>query len=89
MNTLNPGIIIFWLVQSAAFIEHTFNQRITIFSTALLFVLSADILKVILAGRLRERLTVKNIALLNKINGVILIGFGIALIAGLLFYRPG
>ncbi len=89
MNTLNPAIIIFWLVQSAAFIEHSFNQRITIFSIALLFVLSTDILKVVLAGKLRERLTIKNIALLNRINGIILIGFGIALIAGLLFYRSG
>lgn len=88
MNTLNPAIIIFWLVQSAAFIDHTFNQRVTIFTTALIFVLSADILKVILAGRLRERLTVKNISLLNRINGIILIGFGLALIAGLIFYKP-
>ena len=89
MNTLNPAIIIFWLVQSAAFIEHTINQRITIFSIALVFVLLADILKVVLAGKLRQRLTPKNIGLLNRINGIILIGFGIALIAGLLFYRPG
>ena len=59
MNTLNPAIIIFWLVQSAAFIDHTFNQRATIFSVALVFVLAADILKVMLAGKLRERLTVK------------------------------
>ncbi len=88
MNTLNPGIIIFWLVQSAAFIEHTYNQRFTIFTTALLFVLSADILKVVLAGKLRQRLTIRNIRLLNKINGVILIGFGLALILGILLYKP-
>ena len=88
MNTLNPAIIIFWLVQSAAFIDHTFNQRTTIFSVALVFVLAADILKVMLAGKLRERLTVKNISLLNRINGIILIGFGLALVAGLLFYKP-
>jgi threonine/homoserine/homoserine lactone efflux protein len=89
MNTLNPAILIFWIVQSAAFIEHTVNQRITVFSIALLFVLSADILKVVLAGKLRRRLTPKNISLLNRINGIILIGFGIALVAGLLFYKPG
>lgn len=87
MNTLNPGIIIFWLTTSTAFIDHTFNQRLTIFSIALVFVLAMDILKVVLAGKLRQRLTIKNIALLNRINGMILIGFGVALIAGLLFYR--
>lgn len=85
MNILNPAIIIFWLTTSTAFIYHTFNHRVVIFSIALAFVLAADILKVILAGRLRKRLTVKNISLLNRINGMILIGFGVALIVGLLF----
>jgi threonine/homoserine/homoserine lactone efflux protein len=85
MNILNPAIIIFWLTTSTAFINHTFNSRVVIFSIALAFVLTSDILKVILAGRLRKRLTVKNISLLNRINGMILIGFGVALIAGLLF----
>jgi hypothetical protein len=59
----------------------------TIFSIALVFVLAADIAKVVLAGRLRKRLTVKNITLLNRINGIILIGFGVALIIGLMVYR--
>jgi threonine/homoserine/homoserine lactone efflux protein len=86
MNTLNPAIIIFWLTTSTAFIDNTFNQRMTIFTIALVFVLAADILKVVLAGRLRKRLTVKNIALLNRINGFILIGFGIALIISLMFF---
>jgi threonine/homoserine/homoserine lactone efflux protein len=88
MNTLNPAIIIFWLTTSTAFIDHNFNQKLVIFSIALAFVLAADIAKVVLAGKLRSKLTVKTISLLNRINGMILIGFGIALIAGLLFYRP-
>jgi threonine/homoserine/homoserine lactone efflux protein len=87
MNTLNPAIIIFWLTTSTAFIDEDFNQKILIFSIALSFVLAGDIAKVILAGKLRERLTVKNISMLNRINGIILIGFGIALIVGLLFYQ--
>jgi DUF1009 family protein len=49
-------------------------------------VLTGDIAKVVLAGKLRRRLTLKNIHLLNQINGVILIGFGIILIIGILFY---
>jgi threonine/homoserine/homoserine lactone efflux protein len=86
MNILNPAIIIFWLTTSTAFINHTLRQRITIFGIALGIVLAGDILKVVLAGKLRERLTLKNIHLLNRINGIILIGFGIALLGGLLFY---
>ncbi|MFL5772124.1 MAG: LysE family translocator, partial [Flavisolibacter sp.] len=86
MNILNPAIIIFWLTTSTAFVYLTFNHRVVIFSIALIFVLASDIAKVILAGRLRKRLTVKNITLLNKINGMILIGFGISLIIGLMFF---
>lgn len=86
MNILNPAIIIFWLTTATAFINQTLNQRILIFSIALGIVVAGDILKVVLAGKLRERLTLKNIHLLNRVNGIILIGFGIALLGGLLFY---
>ena len=86
MNILNPAIIIFWLTTSTAFISHTLNERIIIFGIALCLVFAGDIAKVILAGKLRRRLTLKNIQLINRVNGIILIGFGIALIIGLLFY---
>ena len=89
MNMLNPAIIIFWVTTSTAFIDNSFNQRVLIFSIALLFVFSADVAKVILAEKLRTRLTIKNISLLNRINGIILIGFGVALIIGLMFYPHG
>jgi threonine/homoserine/homoserine lactone efflux protein len=86
MNILNPAIIIFWLTTSTAFISHTLNERIIIFGIALCLVFAGDIAKVVLAGKLRRRLTLKNIQLINRVNGIILIGFGIALIIGLLFY---
>lgn len=86
MNILNPAIIVFWLTTSTAFISHTSEERIIIFSIALALVLIGDITKVLLAGKLRKRLTVKNIHHINRINGIILIGFGLALLVGLLFY---
>jgi threonine/homoserine/homoserine lactone efflux protein len=86
MNILNPAIIIFWLTTSTAFISHTLHERIIIFSIALGLVLAGDIAKVVLAGSLRKRLTLKNIHLINRVNGIILMGFGVALIVGLLFY---
>lgn len=86
MNTLNPGVFIFWITTSTAVITHTINERIVIFATCLLFMLSADTLKVMLAGKIRNRLTPHNIHILNRINGVILIIFGIALIWGLIVY---
>jgi threonine/homoserine/homoserine lactone efflux protein len=87
MNTLNPAVFIFWLSTSTAFIEHTYQQRIIIFTTCLLAVLAGDIAKVLLAGKIRKRLTPKNIHLLNRINGLVLIGFGFILIWGLIYYR--
>jgi threonine/homoserine/homoserine lactone efflux protein len=86
MNTLNPGIFIFWITTTTAVITHTIYHRIIIFSTCLLFVLATDIAKVMLAGKIRNRLTPHNIQIINRINGIILIGFGIALIWGLLVY---
>ncbi|MGC4232274.1 MAG: LysE family transporter [Niabella sp.] len=87
MNTLNPSVFLFWLTASTSFINHTIEERIIIFTACLLIVLGADIAKVMLAGKIRNRLTPHNIQLINRINGIILIGFSIALIAGLLFYK--
>jgi len=87
MNILNPGIIIFWLTTATAFLSHNLEQRITIFSIALIFNLGVDILKVILADKIRKKLTPQNIHLINRINGIILIAFGVALVWGLLFYN--
>jgi len=87
MNTLNPAVFIFWLSTSTAFIENTYQQRIIIFTTCLLAVMAGDIAKVLLAGKIRKRLTPKNIHLLNRINGLVLIGFGLILIWGLIYYH--
>jgi threonine/homoserine/homoserine lactone efflux protein len=86
MNTLNPGIFIFWITTSTAVAYHTINNRIIIFITCLLFVLATDLLKVMLAGKIRNRLTPHNIHIINRVNGIILIVFGVALIWGLLAY---
>ena len=55
-----------------------------VFGTCLVFVLLTDLLKVTLAGKLRPKLTTKNLSFINKLSGVILIGFGVALIWGIL-----
>lgn len=86
MNMLNPAIFLFWLTTSTTFINHTVEQRIIIFVTCLALVLTGDIAKVMLAGKIRNRLTPHNIHIINRINGIILIFFGIALIWGLLMY---
>jgi threonine/homoserine/homoserine lactone efflux protein len=86
MNTLNPSVIAFWLLIATSVVDLSINYRIVMFTTCLVFVLSADVAKVMLAGRLRQKLTPHNIHLINKLSGLILVGFGIALIIGTLWY---
>jgi threonine/homoserine/homoserine lactone efflux protein len=86
MNILNPAIFLFWITSSTTFISHTVRERIVLFTVCLLVVFASDTAKVLLAGKIRNRLTPHNIHILNRINGIILIGFGIALIWGLLAY---
>ena len=83
INTLNPNVFLFWLGTATAFASrYTFNERILIFSICLIVNVAADCAKVLMAGKLRKRLTIHNISLINKISGTILIGFGIALLLG-------
>jgi threonine/homoserine/homoserine lactone efflux protein len=86
MNTLNPAIFLFWFTASTTFINHTLQQKLVLFLVCLAIVFSTDIAKVMLAGKIRKKLTPHNIHIINRVNGIILIGFGLALIWGLLTY---
>ena len=86
INTLNPTVILFWLLNATAFaVTHTTRQRILIFLICLAFNMLADVAKVFMAGKLRHRLTVHTIGIINKISGTILICFGLALLYGAVF----
>ncbi len=86
INTLNPAVMAFWLTSATALaLTHSFLERVVIFTTCLAVNIAADVAKVILAGKLRSKLTLKNIRLINKISGLILLCFGAALLLGVLF----
>ena len=85
INTLNPSVFIFWLGTATAFAKYSMNQRMMVFAVCIAINIAADILKVLLAGKLRNRLTLHNMAVINKVSGVILVGFGFALLYGTLF----
>lgn len=86
VNTLNPGLLFFWLLNATAFaVTHTLKQRIIIFSTCLLCNIAFDIVKVVMAGKLRNRLTLRNMSVITRISGSILIAFGCALFYGSMF----
>lgn len=81
INTLNPGVILFWLGNATVLsVDHTLQERIIIFSVCLLVNMGADVLKVMMAGRLRSKLTLRTLTIINKISGSLLIVFGLALV---------
>jgi threonine/homoserine/homoserine lactone efflux protein len=88
MNLLNPGVLLFWIGASTAVLSgaekemHPDEYILVAFSVCLLFNLFADILKVMLAGKIREKLNPHNIHIVNRIAGIIYMVFGAALIYG-------
>lgn len=88
INTLNPAVIIFWLTSATAFaITHTVKQRFIIFTVCLAINVAADTFKVMMANKLRSKLTVHNVRIINKISGAILFVFGIVVLTGILFFN--
>jgi len=87
MNLLNPGPIILWLSWCTYFAHiMTLKERIVLFTTCLVFVLATDITKVILAGKLRDKLTQKTLHKINIISAIILIVFGVFILGRVIFY---
>ncbi|MEO7263631.1 MAG: LysE family transporter [Ferruginibacter sp.] len=80
INTLNPGVIALWFAAATKSISNTIEERIATFSICLAINISADIFKIKLAGKLRKKLTDKNISIINKISGFLFFAFGVALL---------
>jgi threonine/homoserine/homoserine lactone efflux protein len=86
INTLNPSVMFFWLINATAFAaSHSIWERIMIFSVCLGMNMLADVIKVMMAGRIRDKLTARTIGTINKISGSILILFGFSLLYAVIF----
>lgn len=93
MNTLNPSVFLFWFAWTAAIntsandTSNPLQYKFIVFGTCLGFVLLSDLLKVYLAGKLRPRLTEKNLLWINRLSGIIILIFSAALLySALLIY---
>lgn len=85
MNTLNPGVLIFWLGVCTANGALELSDRLVLFGTTLGFMLTADVTKVFLADKIRHKLTLKTVMWLNRIASLCMILFGAILIYAVLF----
>lgn len=86
MNLLNPSVLGFWLLTSTSLLVHSRNYRLIVFLSCLVLVAALDVVKVLAAGKIRRRLTPHNIHIINRISGMVLIAFGVALVWSLLAY---
>lgn len=92
VNILNPGTLFFWFVWTTAILAdskgypHPIQYRAIVFAVCLLVVLSTDVIKVVLAGKLRSKLTPKVMHRLDQILGAALIICGLVLLWKLIFH---
>lgn len=85
INTLNPGVIGFWVVAATSAATYSFQERAIIFITCLGVNMAADVGKVMSAGSLGKKLSDKNILRINHLSGALYLIFGIAILGGLLY----
>lgn len=83
LNFINIGVLGFWLGLIIIFgpsLEMKPIRLTTFFSTILLTYLTIDIVKILLAKKLKSKLTPSRIAISKKIISILIIAFGVVLI---------
>ena len=89
LNIMNPFVWFFWIsamVGVSATMGGDKPRIMTFFIGTLVTVLSADILKVFIAHRIKDHLNAKILVLVNHLVGIFLVIFGLFLIVRVLFH---
>ncbi|CAM3843498.1 lysine transporter LysE [Flavobacterium branchiophilum] len=82
LNFINVGVLGFWLLVFITFgpqLELKSSRLFLFFSSVIISYLLVDVLKIVLAKKLKNKMTVKNVLLIKKITSFILIIFGITI----------
>ena len=82
LNFINIGVLVFWLgviIVVGPSLENDSNRIFTFFSTVIIAYFVTDIFKILLAKRLKRKLTKERIRLIKKGIGIILILSGLVL----------
>jgi threonine/homoserine/homoserine lactone efflux protein len=83
LNFLNPAVLFFWLgIVSMVSLKESYSRQheIVFFCTTLFTVFFTDVFKSFIAHRIKKILKPKVMLWLNRIIGLILIGFGLNMI---------
>ena len=84
INTLNPAVAINWLGAAAVIANKNLSYKLIFFTSCLGLIISIDLLKVLLAGKIKSKLTPTMVEKIQKISSLmlLLIGLGILIISG-------
>lgn len=80
INSFNPGVIINWLAAVTIIAPQPVSYRVVFFTCCLGLVLGVDVLKVLLADRIRRNLTLRKVMYLQKISAFCLLAAGLIVI---------
>jgi len=89
INTLNPGVLIFWFATmtfAVTVLKLVGVQILYYFATTVLTMVVVDMLKILFSAKLRRLITPHLMSRLFRITGIILIAFGIYVIIWALWY---
>ena len=90
LNTINPGVWLYW-ISLVSLISGEFNltigERYTFFISLLLAELAGGILKCRLASLIQNKVSIRMMAVINRVTGCFVIGVGIFLIVSMLVHQ--
>ncbi|MEQ9261949.1 MAG: LysE family transporter [Owenweeksia sp.] len=80
LNFLNVGVLFYWIATTMAIgslLDHDHDKMLLFYAFTLGTYLVIDLLKIYFANRFKERFKGRKIQMVEKIMGLILIGFGL------------
>ena len=82
LNFINVGVLGFWLLIFITFgpqLQLKSSRLITFFASVILTYLLVDLIKIVLAKKLKNKMTAKNILKIKKLTSILLVVFGISI----------
>jgi len=86
INTINPGVIISWLMAVSATVNNSGGYRFLLFGTCLALILSIDFLKVFLAAKIKTFLTPKRVVYVQRFSSIVIFCLGLLLLLETIIY---
>ncbi len=81
INTLNPILFFEWLTAATVFAKtYSISNRVIIFAACLSINIFSDVMKIFLAGKIKERLKLRHLNIINRGTGMVLFVCGIFLL---------